>query len=280
MQLTLAADFAIEAGPRHDDPALLAGMVQRALDDAPGAAAPLRSGFARPSTPLRKMILPAMCVLLGGGVATGMWSVRNDIRRGPTIEELPVVVREAPRAKARKPAPRLPALTAEEEADLRPLPAPASLAPPAPRAPAPKVRRHGHRPVVAMAAKADAPSPTEMFTDAGRARRAGDYAGAQALYQDLSRRYPGSREELTGRIVVAQLFMDRHKPAEALKQFDSYLGSSPNGTLAEEARVGRATALASLARPAEEREAWQELLRRHPASVHAQRARDRLTQLR
>jgi outer membrane protein assembly factor BamD (BamD/ComL family) len=133
---------------------------------------------------------------------------------------------------------------------------------------------------VALAAKDEATSATEMFSEAGRARRAGDYAGAQALYQELSRRYPGSREELTGRIVVAQLSMDRHKPAEALKQFDSYLTSSPNGTLAEEARVGRAAALASLGRPADEREAWQELLRRHPASVHAQRARDRLTQLR
>ena len=67
---------------------------------------------------------------------------------------------------------------------------------------------------------------------------------------------------------------------DALASFDSYLATSPNGTLAEEALVGRAAALMRLGRRDAERESWTRLLREHPDSVQGQLARRRLAELR
>ncbi|HEY2902087.1 MAG TPA: zf-HC2 domain-containing protein [Polyangia bacterium] len=286
LELELANDIVAEGAPKgRGDTALLSDMVQRSLAEASAGSTyrERRSGFGRSSAVmLRRMVLPAVCLLLGGSVATAMWSVRRDALRGPTIEQLPVhePVRAHARTTPRAPAPYLAPLTVEEEEDLAP--------PPAPEAPAPlppparnHVRRLHHHPVaVAMAAPASTVSAGDIFADANRARRSGDYAAALVEYRKLSTQFPGSREEITGRMIVAELAMGRHAPEEALHQFDSYLAASPNGTLAEEARVGRAEALQTLGRSADERAAWQELLRKHPASVHAPRARERLSQLR
>jgi len=137
-----------------------------------------------------------------------------------------------------------------------------------------------HHVAAAIVAATPPVAANQIFADANRARRSGDYAAALADYQKLSTQFPGTREAITGHMIVGELALARHAPDEALKQFDSYLASSPNGTLAEEARVGRAEALQTLGRAADERAAWQDLLRKHPASVHAQRARARLNQLR
>ncbi len=69
-------------------------------------------------------------------------------------------------------------------------------------------------------------------------------------------------------------------PAAALKWFQRYLAGEPTGALAEEARLGRAQALRASGLRDEERAAWDELLRRHPSSVHAGAARARLAALR
>jgi hypothetical protein len=66
-------------------------------------------------------------------------------------------------------------------------------------------------------------------------------------------------------------------PAGALQQFNGYLGGG--GVMSEEAAAGRALALQRLGRTAEERQAWQELLKRYPDSINAERARKRLEQL-
>src|SRR5260221_12881040 len=77
MQLALSLDFDVEARSQRADAGLLDEMVSQALVDEPRAKSvgALRSGFARSASPLRRLILPAVCLLLGGGVATGMWSV-------------------------------------------------------------------------------------------------------------------------------------------------------------------------------------------------------------
>ncbi|MEA2697947.1 MAG: hypothetical protein QOI66_2218 [Myxococcales bacterium] len=285
MDLALAADITVEGQVQSSDSGLLSDMVQRALAEPVGARGygESRSGFGRPSSSLlRRMILPAACLLLGGGVATGMWSVRREALR-PTIEELPAreSVRPRVRSAARATTPYLAPLSAEERKDLEPRPAPTA---PIAVAPAPKPTLHGrpaarHHATVALAAPPQA-SAGQMFAEANRARRSGDYSEALTQYRQLAKQFPGSREEITGRMIVGELLLARHSPGEALRQFDSYLAASPSGTLAEEARVGRAAALESLGRTSDEREAWQELLRKHPASVHAQRAKDRLNQLR
>jgi TolA-binding protein len=120
----------------------------------------------------------------------------------------------------------------------------------------------------------------ELFADANRARREGDVPLALRRYAELRRAYPGSREELTSRVVAGDLLLAEGPTRDALASFDSYLTASPTGTLAEEALVGRASALMRLGRGDEERAAWAQLLREHPDSVHAERARRRLAELR
>ena len=82
-------------------------------------------------------------------------------------------------------------------------------------------------------------------------------------------------------MLLGRLLLDRGEdPSQALALFTRYLDASPNGTLAEEARLGRALSLQRLGRPAEERQAWQQLLSAHPNSIHAERAKKRLDELR
>jgi TolA-binding protein len=130
-----------------------------------------------------------------------------------------------------------------------------------------------------------APSPgtsaAALFADASRLRHQGVYRSAAIAYQRLIETHPRSREGLAALVVLAQLELDRGSgPSAALALFERYLNAQPDGPLAEEARVGRAVALARLDRPAQERGAWQDLLDKHPHSVHADQAMDRLLQLR
>ena len=89
-----------------------------------------------------------------------------------------------------------------------------------------------------------------------------------------------AREETTSRVLLGRLLLDRGAdPTQALGLFTRYLDESPGGTLAEEARLGRALALTRLGSAKEERQAWQQLLAFHPNSIHAERARKRLEEL-
>jgi hypothetical protein len=120
-------------------------------------------------------------------------------------------------------------------------------------------------------------SAADIFAEANELRRRGEVTRALALYDELERVHPGSREAETARVSAGRLLLDRSGDhAAALARFEAYLTKSPRGELAEEARVGRALALQKLGRPSEERRAWQELLEAHPNSVHAARARARL----
>jgi TolA-binding protein len=125
-----------------------------------------------------------------------------------------------------------------------------------------------------------APSADEIFAAANEARRRGDPQKSFELYSELARKYPGSREETTSRVLLGRLLLDRGgDPTQALGLFTRYLDESPGGTLAEEARLGRALALTRLGSAKEERQAWQQLLAFHPNSIHAERARKRLEEL-
>ena len=94
-------------------------------------------------------------------------------------------------------------------------------------------------------------------------------------------RFPGSREEIVARVLQGQLLLDElHDAPAALRSFERYLAGEPSGALAEEARLGRAQALQVGGSRPDERAAWQELLVKHPASVHADAARARLEALR
>jgi TolA-binding protein len=122
-------------------------------------------------------------------------------------------------------------------------------------------------------------SAARLFADVGQARRVGWLTEADRAYAELVARFPGSREERAAGVLLGQLTLERGEPADALARFDRYLATDPNGTLAEEARLGRALALEQLGQRDDARRAWQELLDRHPGSVHAERARARLDSL-
>jgi TolA-binding protein len=135
-------------------------------------------------------------------------------------------------------------------------------------------------PAQPASAAASQPAAAEvLFARLAAARRSGDLSAARAAYGALAAGFPGSREERTARVVVAGLALAGQQPHGALALYESYLESEGAGALAEEARLGRALALDRLGRSAEEAQAWQELLARHPRSVHAARARARLAAL-
>src|SRR6185503_13345034 len=137
---------------------------------------------------------------------------------------------------------------------------------------APSVTRAALQPpavgITAPAAASAAAAVVLARAEQARAQRR--FADATRLYDDLAARFPGSREEIVARVLHGQLLLDEmHDAPSALRWFERYLAREPGGALAEEARLGRAQALQLRGSRDGERAAWEELLRKHPASVHA-----------
>jgi TolA-binding protein len=128
------------------------------------------------------------------------------------------------------------------------------------------------------ASAADGETAATLFARANAARRRGDRDEALRLYRRLQERFPASDEARLSHATMGKLVLEG-EPDAALAEFDRYLGAAKGGALGEEALVGRAVALGRLGRHAEEKAAWQELLARHPRSVHAARARARIAEL-
>jgi hypothetical protein len=169
-------------------------------------------------------------------------------------------------------------------------PRPTKIAPERPAVPVRSETGGGRRVAVSRHRSSPADSPARpdrppgdaatLLARAEEAASAGRVADASRFYGELRRWFPGTREEIVARALHGQLLLDRlGSPVRALAQFDSYLLAEPAGTLAEEARLGRAHALERLGRSSEERSAWLDFLRAHPRSVHAEGARARLTSL-
>jgi len=116
-----------------------------------------------------------------------------------------------------------------------------------------------------------------LFSHANAERKSGDLHEALASYERLRQAYPASPEARLSSVLSARLDLRSGDATSALAHFERYLAAEPNGALAEEALQGKAQALGSLGRTAEEQEAWRLLLRRFPKSVQAQTARERLT---
>jgi hypothetical protein len=140
-------------------------------------------------------------------------------------------------------------------------------APPAPR------RAQAHAPAAAPAA-----TPAALLRDANEARRARQLAEAERRYRDLQVAFPASAEAKLSHLSLGDLRLGAGAPAEALAEFDAYLGSD-DAALVEEAMVGKARALARLGRAADERALWQALLARFPSSDYRWRAQQRLDEL-
>jgi TolA-binding protein len=131
-----------------------------------------------------------------------------------------------------------------------------------------------------QAASSDAVSTTAatLFREASAARRASDLGRARRLYLELEARFPESREASVARVSLGKLLLGAGQAREAESAFAGYLKSGA-GELREEALVGRADALRTLGRTADERNARQELVNRYPSSVYASRARERIAEI-
>lgn len=148
-------------------------------------------------------------------------------------------------------------------ADLAPTP---PLVTPSLRTPAPPLG--GESPLSASA----------LFADANRARASGDSGRAIQLYRSLQRQFPRSREAELSQLTLARLLLDNGDARSALGGFDAYLGRGGR-TLQAEALVGRALSLRALGRREAEISAWRDVLERHPRSVYARQASERLSAL-
>jgi TolA-binding protein len=211
----------------------------------------------------RAVLLVAAGVLVGA-TATAAVALFN--------QRPPAVFPPAPSSFAPSPSVR---------AAMRPAPvppAPSSAAESTPSAPAPRSSPKSTKAAeVSVPTLAPAPSAEELFRDANAARRSGDLGLAMLLYRELQSSFPGSREAQISHVSLGRLLLSADRATEAERQFRAY--AATGGELWEEAAAGRAEALARLGQTTGEARVWQELLDRHPASVYAARARQRLSQL-
>jgi hypothetical protein len=149
-------------------------------------------------------------------------------------------------------------------------PEPVPSVPALPHAPAPEPAA----PAPGSSSVAHPVSPAALFSAANTARRAGDVARALELYRRLAARFPTTEEAITSHVIVGRLLLGIDS-AGALSEFEAYL-TTRAPTLAAEASVGRARALAALGRHDESHGAWQEVITRFPRSVYADEARKTL----
>jgi TolA-binding protein len=280
-------DFAAQRNPAPGDDALIARLSGEAL----GRAATITSGTISPALRTtytgahprrrRSWAVGAIVLFAATGATASFWSVRGNIvqrllTNAPAETAAPAPVEpKAPVARVK--APPAPPVLEEPEAVEEPDPSPVVVTPIAP--PIAVARPRAPEPVN-VPPPVVAPSADELFAAANDARRRGDAQKSFELYTELARNHPGSREEMTARVALGRLLLDRGgDPTQALVLFTRYLDANPGGTLAEEARLGRALALTRLGSAKDERQAWQQILAFHPNSIHAERARKRLDEL-
>ena len=141
-----------------------------------------------------------------------------------------------------------------------------------------RVGRHAGSAGTEGIAQADGDTAAAWFRRANAARHAGSLSAATSLYTKLQERFPDSEEARVSHVSLGRLLLESGRPLEAERQFSSYLGASGR-ELAEEAWVGRAESLARLGRNVDERRSWLKLLQEFPASVYAERAKQRVDEL-
>ena len=121
-------------------------------------------------------------------------------------------------------------------------------------------------------------SASEMFAQANAARSKGDLPGAIAQSLQIEQFFPGSPEGITTHLSLGVLYLQSGDPNRALAEFEIYRHIG-NPDLMAEALWGQAQALQMLARPSDEREILEELLKSYPRSVYVAAAKERILAL-
>lgn len=131
------------------------------------------------------------------------------------------------------------------------------------------------------------PPPASHVAPADLLKRANDLRGAQkwraayTAYAHVAARFPRSESSYVAELAAAELALEHlGDPARAKKLYERALAEQAHGALDAEARFGLAAALEKLGDDRGEAHALEELVRRHPDSPQAARARTRLEVLR
>jgi hypothetical protein len=272
-------DFARERHVNSADPV----MLDRLVDAAIGAAAPVSGRYPPlsfvPRRRRRPWAVAAVVMFAATGATASFLTVRKAVVERAFAPMVPVI-------RDPRPAPNVGPAVPKKTATLTPRstePISERIIPALPLAVRAPIAREPASPTSRQKVGDDfvVVSAEQLLTQANDARRRRDTAHAVELYRQLQRQFPGTREEAASKVGFGRLLLDTGEDlGGAVALFSRYLAESPNGTLAEEARVGRALALMRLGRSSEERQAWLDLLSAHPRSVHAERARRRLDELR
>jgi tetratricopeptide (TPR) repeat protein len=121
-------------------------------------------------------------------------------------------------------------------------------------------------------------SASELFARAAKAREKGDLSDAIALSQQIEQFFPSSTEGITTHLSLAVIYLQQNEPNLALAELAIYRHIG-NPELMAEALWGQAEALKQLARPSDEREVLEELLKSYPRSIYVAAAKERLSAL-
>jgi TolA-binding protein len=275
---SVTRDFASERHVNSADPVMLDRLVEAAMGSPMPASAHNAPVSFMPRRRGKPWAVAAVIMFAATGAAASFGSVRRAVVERAIAPVMRAFADQRPATVAGAAIPKK-ALAAAPKV-FEPVPErivlPLASRAPVAREPAAAVVRPP-KPVE----EAAVPSAEQLLKSINEARRRNDTAQALQLYRRLQREYPGSPEEATSTYTLGRaLYESGEDTAGALAMFNRYLAESSNGTLAEEARLGRAQALQRLGRSSEERQAWLDLLSAHPRSVHAERARRRLEQLR
>lgn len=268
--------FDPEVATRPGDEAKLGAMVEAALaapaveaapdSTATSGASASRLGWGVAVTGVVVAVVVALAWPSGPPPSEEPVALPTVVEEGPPPSKEAAPAEEARTAVELEPAPRSPAPKPEEEGEEAPVEPSTGGTEAAP------TQRSKPAPAVASAA--------DLLRDANESRRQGEFKAADRLFRQLTRKYPGSREERLARVTHGKLLLDKLGRADdALVRFEQYLDDQPRGTLAEEALVGRAKAARKLGRSGVELEAWQQLLDRFPRSAHAPKAQARIDAL-
>lgn len=161
-------------------------------------------------------------------------------------------------------------------------PAPISAPAPAPAAAAPSIIPEAAPPTASTPARraVSARGPEDLLLLANRRRGERRFRDADALYQRVLLRHPGTPAAYVAQLASASLRLEHLRdPRGARRLYEAALRTRPAGPLSEEARLGLADACRALHARDAEAQALRDLLSAHPDTLHRRQAEARLRAL-